>query len=437
MTNTNTKHTWTNWSQNVTASPEYFYQPKSIEEVQAIVKKASEEGKTIRIVGSSHSFTPLCANDEIMLDIVHLSGIVEVHKEEKQITFYAGTDVKTAGRLCLENGLAQENLGDYDEQTLAGATSTGTHGTGATLTGIANQIVAFWIVTADGNLVECSRDKNPEIFEGGRVAMGSLGVLVKVKLQLVDSYKLKLETFVVEMNNTMKDIPNMLKANRNLEFFYFPGTDKAMVKKMAITDEPVYDPKWKNYLNQNILENIGLKLVCDLTSKFNWNAFKVNKFMASVVGNDKRINWYNKILTTERNVIFREMELNIPAEHFEAFFKRMILKIEKEQYNVFFPIEIRWVKSDDIWISPAYKRESVYIAFHTYKKAPLPKYFQDMQEIAMEYNCRPHWAKMHTLENEYFAKVYPKWEDFKTLRQRLDPNGVFLSPYMKRIFGIS
>ncbi|MGI9526146.1 MAG: D-arabinono-1,4-lactone oxidase [Weeksellaceae bacterium] len=424
---------WKNWSETVKFEPKNYIEARTIEDVQEAVLMAKAQGRKIRVAGSGHSFTRLCESDDVLLSINEMSGIIEVDKDNLQITFWAGTTVRRAGELILEHGLAQENLGDFDLQTLAGATSTGTHGTGINLHGISNQIVAFWIVNAAGELLECSKEKNPQLFEAGRVAMGLFGVMVKIKLQLVEAYKLKVEKSLVNFFDILPQIPEMLQNHRNLEFFWFPMTEKAMMKKMSITDEPIHDPHWKNYVNQHIIENYALNAVCNLSYKWKLKAKKINQLMTNFIGTDVRINDYNKILATERMVRFKEMELNIPAEHFQEFFTEINVRIEEKQYPVVFPIEIRWVKADDIWLSPTYKRDAVYFAFHTYWKNHVPEYFYDMQEIAKKYEVRPHWGKMHNLEASYFEKVYPKWHDFMQIRENLDPEQIFVGPYMSRL----
>lgn len=426
---------WKNWAGNVACKPDNYAKVSSVEQVQTLVKKANSEDKKIRVVASGHSFTAVCATDSIMLDISEMSGVVEVHQNEQQITFWAGTNVRTASELCLENGLAMENLGDFDKQTLAGAISTGTHGTGIRLGGMAQQVRAFWVVNGEGELLECSAEKNAEIFEAGRVAVGTFGVIVKVKVQLVEAYKLKCESELVDLVEIADEIQNMLQENRNLEFFYFPMTTKAMRKKLNKTDEPVKDPKIKNYINQKILENYALKAVCDGTAKFKWNAKKINSLMASFVSKDCRINYYNKILATDRHVRFFEMEYNIPATHFKDFFQDYRQMMEAHDFHVYFPVEIRWVQADDIWMSPTYQRDAVYFAVHCYYKEHVPAYFDAVEKLAMKYEGRPHWGKMHNQTPAYLKKVYPKWDDFHAIRKKLDPNQLFVNEYLEKVFG--
>lgn len=428
--------TWKNWSGNVKCTPNKIVKATDVEQIQQLVKEANHKKTKIRVVASGHSFTPVCVTNQIMLDISELNGVASVDKSKKQMTFWAGTSVRQAGILALKNGMAQENLGDFDKQTLAGATATGTHGTGINLTGIAKQVIAFWIVNSNGELIECSEEKNTTIFKAGRVSIGTLGVIVKVKLQMVSAYKLKCETGVINMISILPTIPEMLQKNRNLEFFYFPMTEKALYKKLNITDEPIKDSKIKNYINQHLIENVALKLVCEATSAFKWNTQKVNQVMASLLGSDVRINYYNKILATERNVKFLEMEYNIPASQFTPFFKELYHLMNTKKFPVFLPIEIRWVKKDDIWLSPTYKRDAVYIAIHTYHKASIPEYFDEVEKLAMKYEGRPHWGKMHNQTTTYLKKVYPKWDDFMELREQLDPNRIFINEYMEQVFGL-
>ena len=427
---------WKNWSGTVENHPKEIVYATSVEQVQGLVKRAHENGDKIRVVASGHSFSEVCKSDEILLDISSINGMDTIDRERKQITFWAGTTVNQAGKICVSEGFAQENLGDFDHQTLAGAVSTGTHGTGKHLGGIAQQIVAFWVVNAQGELLECSQTKNATLFEAGRVGLGVFGVLVKVKLQLVDCYRLKCETQRVNLLEILPEIPEMLEKNRNLEFFWFPMTPYALCKKMNITQEPVSDPKFKRFINQHILENIGLKWICQATYHLKLKAKKVNAFMAKMVGNDVRINTYNEILATDRSVKFMEMEYNIPAEKFPDFFKTLYQLIEKKQYNVYFPVEIRWVKEDDIWLSPTYKRNAVYVALHCYHKAFVAEYFNDVEQLAQQFEGRPHWGKMHSAKHTYLQKVYEKWDDFLNLRAETDPDKLFINPHLEACFGL-
>lgn len=426
---------WKNWTEDVICEPEEFVFAEQEQELAKLISKANKSHTKVRTVGSGHSFTKLCENNTILVDISKLSGIIHIEESKQQITFWAGTTVREAGILAAQHNLAFENTGDYDRQTLAGAISTGTHGTGITLSGMAKQIIGFTLITASGEILDCNEHSNTELFQCGVVTLGAFGIITRVTVQMVERYKLKCVSKKVKIFELLPELPRLLKENRNLEFFYFPQTEYAVYKESNICNSKVDDPNWKRFINQTIVENHLLKLFCDITATFNIDAKKANSLMTSFVGDDLRINYSNEILATERNVKFREMELNIPAEKFEAFFNEVTTLINEKAYQVYFPIEIRWVKQDDLWLSPTYKRDAVYLAFHTYVKEHVPEYFTDIQTVAKKYKARPHWGKLHDFDAKYLQSIYPKWNDFKALRSKLDPNEIFINDYLAPILG--
>jgi FAD-linked oxidoreductase len=428
--------TWKNWAENVVCNPVAIYAPKSELELKQIILNAKAAGKRVRVMGSGHSFTALGDTNEFMITLQNLKGVINIDKINKQATVWAGTSINEAGKLFFEQGLGQINLGDIDVQSLAGATSTGTHGTGKELGGISTQIVAFALMTANGEVLECSPTQNAHIYEAGRVALGSFGVLIRLTLQLTDAYKLQYVTDKTTIDKALATLDKDLVANRNVEYYWFPYTDTLQSKLSNISTAPVQDSPIKKYINQQIIENNALALLCGIGKNVPSSYQRVNKFMAWAIGQETRINYSHLIYASVRKVKFKEMEYNIPAEHFPEVLKRVKEKMDKEQYKVFFPVECRWTKADDIWLSPSYGRDSAYLAFHVYKGTEHDPYFKDMEAICMEYDGRPHWGKMHTRTAASLAKTYPRWNDFLALRAELDPEGLFLNDYLNRLFGL-
>lgn len=428
--------TWKNWAENVVCAPVAIYAPDSEEALRQVIQTAKMSGKRVRVMGSGHSFTALGETNEFIVTLQNLKGLIKIDKEKKQATVWAGTTINEAGKLFFEHGLGQVNLGDIDVQSLAGATSTGTHGTGKELGGISTQIVAFALMTASGEVLECSPTENAHIFEAGRVALGSFGVLIRLTLQLTEAYKLQYCTSKTTIDKALSTLDKDLVENRNVEYYWFPYTDTLQSKISNISSAPVADSPIKKYINQNLLENNALALLCGIGKNVPNSFKKVNRFMAWAIGKETRVNYSHLIYASVRKVKFKEMEYNIPAQHFPEVLRRVKEKVEKENYKVFFPVECRWVKADDIWLSPAYGRDSAYLAFHVYKGTDHDPYFRDMEAICMEYDGRPHWGKMHTRTAESLAKTYPRWYDFQALRAELDPTGLFLNDYLRGVFGV-
>jgi FAD-linked oxidoreductase len=427
---------WKNWAGNVACTPADIFHPRSEAELKALVDKARAENRKIRMVGTGHSFTPLAATDGYMATLQNLQGVIHINKEKKQATVWAGTTINALGKLLFEQGLGQLNLGDIDKQSIAGATSTGTHGTGVNFGGISTQIIGLRLLTASGEFIDCSAEQNPEVFAPARIGLGALGIVTQVTLQLGDAYKLDYRASKANFDDTLRNLEKYKQENRNFEFYWFPYTDTVQLKISNETNEPVQDGAFKKYINQNLLENKVFGLLCRFGRTFSGNYQRINRILGWAVGNEKRINYSHNIYASPRNVRFKEMEYNIPAEHFDTVLRQVKATIEAKKYKVFFPLECRWAKADDIWLSPAYGRDSAYIAFHVFEGTAHEDYFTDMEAICMQYGGRPHWGKMHTRHAQNLETAYPKWQDFLALRARLDPDNLFVNAHTAQLFGL-
>lgn len=429
--------TWTNWARNVACQPADILHPRSEEEIIAILQRARKEGRRVRMVGSGHSFTPLAETSDYLVTLQNMQGVLHVDKARKQARLWAGTTINALGKLLHAEGLGQINLGDIDKQSIAGATSTGTHGTGVLFGGISTQIVALRLITASGEVLECSQeDANTDLFNAARVALGALGIVTQVTLQLQDSYKLDYRTDKASLEDTLQNLERYKAENRNFEFYWFPYTDTVQLKFSNETDAPVKDSGLKKFINQSVLENGVFGLICRFGRSFQGNYRRINRLLAGFIGKEQRINYSHLIYASPRNVRFKEMEYNVPAEHFPALVRAIREKMEKEQYRVFFPLECRWTRADDIWLSPSHGRDSAYIAFHVYEGTEHEAYFGDMEALCMQYDGRPHWGKMHTRTAANLATTYPRWADFLALREQLDPDRLLTNPYLEKVFGV-
>lgn len=430
-----TNKQWSNWSGSVSCTPKQILYPKSVEEVILIVQRAKHAGKYIRVVGSGHSFPPLVYTDQILVSLDLLEGIVHMNEAEKTVTVYGGTKLKALGEALEELGYAQENLGDINAQSIAGAISTGTHGTGIQFGSISTQVVGLSIVTAEGRLIECSETKNEELFKAAQVSLGLFGIIVKVTLRVVPLYRLHQRTFKMDLDECIAQAETLRQQNRNFEFFWFPYTKSVQVKLLNETDlAPSEAKEWSDW-KTNLLENYAFGFLSMLCRFFPSLSKSVSRLSANSIPNTDVIDVSHRIYATPRLVRFQEMEYFVPIEHFETVMREMEKKLEEGQFAVHFPIEVRFVKADDIWLSPAYERDCAVFAVHMYKGMPYQDYFKAMEEIFIRYDGRPHWGKHHRLTRERAQKLYPKWDEFLKLRKMFDPYDTFLNPYLRKLFG--
>lgn len=426
---------WTNWSGAVECRPEKILSPSSEDEILHIVKAASTKKKCIRVFGSGHSFTPLVKNNEILISLDNWQGIIDIDKNNNEVTVRSGTKLKLLGELLFHNGFSQENLGDINAQSIAGAISTGTHGSGINFGSIATQVRELTIVTGSGETIHCSETENREIFKAAQVSMGTMGIITRVKLKCLPAYKLKYVSSKESLEACISKLEEYKKNNRNFEFYFFPFTETVQVKIMNTTEENAKDGGIGKFLNDMLLENGLFKILSEACRIFPAACKLVSGISAWGISTGTNVNWSHRVFATPRLVKFQEMEYNIPTEHFVSAIREIKEAIVKNNVRVHFPIECRFVKSDDIYLSPASGRESAYIAVHMYKGMPYKEYFSLIENIFKKYNGRPHWGKMHTRSAAELSPLYPQWNKFNELRKHYDREGVFMNEYLRKVLG--
>lgn len=426
-----------NWANNVEWNPLEVLYPISEKEIQDFVLKAIHHNKKIRVIGSGHSFTPLCSTDQILISLNKYQGKIAINRKKNLATVKAGTKLSLLGELLFKEGLAMENLGDINVQSIAGAISTGTHGTGINLKSISNQVVALRFVNGKGEIIECSQTKNLELFKAAQVSLGCLGIITEITIQCVPTYKLNLQNKKEKLSDVLANLEERNSLNRNFEFYWIPYTNTAWTKTSNIVEDSEPDKiNFFNYWTEFVLENYVFKVFCEYAKLFPSQNKTVAKITAASISNVKKTYHSHKVYATQRLVKFHEMEYNIPSEAYNDVFKDIKKIVNSKKFDIHFPIENRWVKGDDVYMSPAYGRDSAYIACHVYNKKEYKAYFSALEEVFKAYNGRPHWGKMNTFTTQDIIKVYPKFDAFLIHRKEQDPENIFVNPYIKTLFGI-
>jgi len=426
---------WSNWSGSAVAQPQLIAYPESIDEVVELVRSCAASKRYLRVVGSGHSFTPVAASDQVLVSLDKLQGIVSVNAEMDSAVVWAGTKLKRLGELLHAEGLAQENLGDIDVQSIAGAISTGTHGTGKGLGTIATQVIGITVVNGLGEVLECTPESHPELFKALQISLGTLGVIVQVKLRLRKSYVLAYESKRMPLAQCLTELPELSERNRHFEFYWFPYAETCQVKLMNEAESPTPATPVRDFINDRLLENTLFGAMSAFCRAVPAACASVSRISASSVPVTSKANFSHRLFATQRIVRFNEMEYNLPAEAMADAIREMREAMEREKFHVHFPVECRYVAADDIWLSPAYGRDSAYIAVHMYRGMPYKRYFEVMEQIFLRYGGRPHWGKLHTLKGEGLKERYPMWQNFADVRSAMDPQEMFLSPYMRELFG--
>ncbi|MFJ9809383.1 D-arabinono-1,4-lactone oxidase [Streptomyces sp. NPDC101158] len=427
---------WRNWAGNVTSRPVREVSPASAEELADAVRKAAEDGLRVKTVGTGHSFTSIAATDGVLVRPGLLTGIRRIDREAMTVTVESGTPLKRLNVALAREGLSLTNMGDIMEQTVAGAVSTGTHGTGRESASIAAQIRELELVTADGRLMTCSRTENPEVFAAARIGLGALGVITAITFAVEPVFLLTAREEPMSFDRVAAEFDELHAENEHFEFYWFPHTDNCNTKRNNRSAGPAAPPgKVSGWIEDELLSNGVFQLACSLGRAVPPVIPSIAKISSRALSARTYTDIPYKVYTSPRRVRFLEMEYALPREAAVPALRELKAMIERSPLKVSFPVEVRTAPADDITLSTASDRESAYIAVHLYKGTPHQAYFTAVERIMTEHGGRPHWGKVHTRDAAYFEKVYPRFAEFVELRDRLDPDRRFANDYLRRVLG--
>jgi FAD-linked oxidoreductase len=440
---------WQNWSTSVHSAPKAVARPASLQALVRLVETYAREGRHLRVVGAGHSFTPLVATDDALVSLEQLQGIESIDRDRNYVTVWGGTRLRRLGDDLLALGLAQENLGDIDVQSIAGAISTGTHGTGTCFGTLSTQVAGLTLVTGTGEILECSEEQHPAIFKAAQTSFGTLGIIAKVTLRTVPARLLHYQGYRERLSSVLAHLERYKQEHRHFEFFWFPHTDWVQAKFLNVSSPhhglrtDGQQPGRRSAIasamssfNKIVLENWVYQVISEMCRQVPSLCPMASRVSAAAIARIDEVDYSHRLFATPRMVRFQEMEYNLPAEHLPEALERVRQLIRDQKIHVHFPVECRFVQGDDIWLSPAYGRDSAYIAVHMYRGMPYTAYFHQVEAIYQDYQGRPHWGKMHTLDHHVFSRLYPRWGDFLRIRQQLDPQGMFLNAYLHELLGL-
>ncbi len=427
---------WRNWTGDQSCEPAEIVHPRSREELSEVIGRASAAGRRVSVAGSGHSFTEAALTDGTLIGIEALSGVIDADRSSGLVRVGGGTVLAELGEELARLGLAMENLGDIDRQTIAGAISTATHGTGAKLRNISSQVEAVELVLADGSVRELSADVDPELLRAARVALGALGAISAVTLRCVPAFTLRRLDTRRPLEEVLEGFGERADANDHYEFFTFPYADSALVLERNRTDDPPR-PRGRAaaYLNDVVLENWALEAFAATGRRFPASIPRLARLAARLASGSRTTDRSDRIFANQRRVRFTEMEYALPREHGPEAARRVIEWVRANRYPVFFPIEMRVTAADDAPLSTAYGRDTAYVAVHQYRGMWWRPYFEAVEAIMDSYGARPHWGKRHFQTAETLAPRYPRWADFQVARERLDPLRTFTNEYAARVLG--
>lgn len=429
--------TWRNWGRNQVCRPKEIACPADTDGVANLIRRAARDGRRVRPIGSGHSFTPAALADDIQVRFDRLGRVISADPHSGLVRVGAGIPLHRLNTELEARGLSMTNLGDIDRQTLAGAISTGTHGTGSRFGGLASQIRALQLVTGQGDVVECSADRQPELFAAARVGLGAFGVITEVTLQCEPLFHLVSDEEPMPLAVVQERFDELVDGNDHFEFFWFPHTGMTMTERHnrcpVGTAPPL--PRWRQVVEDEVLANGAFGAIQRAGRLAPATIPALNRVTTRALSARRYSDVSHRVLITPRRVRFREMEYAVPREHTLDLVRGIRDWIDRNGARISFPIEVRVAAADDIWLSTACGRPTGYVAVHQYYRREFEPYFRAVEAIARELSGRPHWGKLHWLGPAELRTRYPRFDDALAVRDQVDPDRTFSGEYTRQVFG--
>ncbi|MEA2438898.1 MAG: L-gulono,4-lactone dehydrogenase [Thermoleophilaceae bacterium] len=417
---------WRNWAGDQVCAPAERVEPGSEAELLEVVARA----KRVRVAGSGHSFTDIALTDGVQVSLRRMNRVLD--SDGTLVRVQGGIRLRELGVELALRGLAMENLGDVDAQTLAGALATGTHGTGVGYRNLSSRVEAMRLVTADGAVEAAGGDD----LRAARVSLGALGVATEITLRCQPLYTLRRTDERRPLDETLDRLDEVAEARERFEFFSFPYSRWALWRTTERTDDPPAPPSAsERFLEDIVFENGALGALCRLGRAAPRLVPSIDRLMGRLAGGADRVDRSHRIYANPRIVRFTEMEYAIPREHGAEAVRRVFDLVEQRRLPILFPLEVRFGAADDALLSPSAGRDSCYIAVHQYRGMGFETYFRAVEAIMRDYGGRPHWGKRHYRSAAELAALYPDWARFRAVRDRLDPRRVFANDYTDRVLG--
>ncbi|MND43428.1 L-gulono-1,4-lactone dehydrogenase [compost metagenome] len=403
---------WRNWVGNQSCIRAARGAPASEDELCSMIREATRKGLNVRVAGSGHSFTPVALTSGLHLTLANMTGVRHIDHDRRRVTAAAGTTINELVRVLKAEGLSMINQGDIDSQALAGALTTGTHGTGLSLGNMASSIVGMRLVQPNGEIITVD-ESTPDMLLAGRVSLGVLGAISEITLQVTNSFNLHERIWREDFESVMEKHDELAKKHRHFSFFWCPyeqsrhcyclpdtsatsktgrTTDVCEVKVMDITDRPLYE------------------------------------------GEFEKVAYSSDVYPIEYIPNFHELEYAVPIAHGKEAL-RAVRKLMLEDFpEAIYPIEYRFTAGDGAWMSPFFEQDSVTISVSGEPGTDYWDYLRAVDKILRSHGARPHWGKMHFLTGEDVAAIYPRANDFRSLRRQLDPAGFYLNEHLSPLF---
>lgn len=401
--------TWTNWGKNQSFSAAQFAKPASEEQAVELVRQALRQGNSVRVAGSGHSFTPVVQTDSLLLDLSAFSGVISVDHGQRQATVAGGSPLAALGEPLWRQGLSIENQGDIDAQSIAGAIATGTKGSGIAFGSLSSRVTSLRVINGLGEVVDIDA-RSEDFLNAAQVSLGMLGPVLRVGLQLVPAYRLKEENVILPMQEVLRQWDYFLENYRHFSFWWMPTAKSAAMYRLG--DVPA--------------DHCFVKLLREVPVGEN------DRPEGAL--NQRTDRAYRIYPDGTTDAEFHELEYMVAADDAREAVARMQHLMLKQFPEEISPLQVRWQKADRGFLSPQSGRDSTSISVSGEIGRDYTPFLQAVDRTLQPLAARPHWGKLHFLDAQRVAALYPDYARFLEIRRQFDPHNRFLNSHLAALF---
>jgi FAD/FMN-containing dehydrogenase len=426
-----------NWVREVRSSPSGWEHPRSEPEVRAVVEHAHATGRRIRVVGAGHSWSAIAAPDDLAVSLDAWPFEFRVDADRALVTVPAGVRIRDLTSALARVGLALPIVGSIQAQSVAGAIATGTHGSSLVHGNLASLVTGVRIVAGDGR-VHAIDDDDPRL-PGARVHLGALGVLTGVTLRVEPAGFLEQTIEQVRVADMPAALPAIATSAEYVKVWWLPHAETAQVvryRRVAAPTRRRRNAAVRRWVDETVMHRALFPALVAAQHRRPALAAATNRRMATTyLGPTTQSGRATLMLNTPMPIRHRETEAALPLERAPAAVAAILDLFAAGRPAANFPLEIRFVRRDDAWMSPAYGADTCQIGAYSTHGPDCDDYFSRFWAAVAPYGPRPHWGKEMDQTATELRPCYPAWNQFRALRDELDPDRTFTGPWHRRTLG--
>jgi FAD/FMN-containing dehydrogenase len=419
------------WSRAARTTPLLWHAPTSEDEVIEVVRKAA--GGRLKAVGAGHSFSTVAIPEQHAVTLDRLNGLVSLDREAGLVTVRAGTRLRDLSEDLHAQGWTLPVVGSIQAQSVAGAIGTGTHGSSLVHGNLADLVDSMRLIDSNGDLVEL-KAHDPRL-DGARVHLGALGIVTQATLRIERSFRLRQVVEHVPVRDV--DVVSAASSAEYVKVWWLPGAQHAQVVRYERTDDPASrrpSSRTLRWVDENLMHRGLFPALVAVQHRFPRGVPRTNdRLSRAYLGPPVQVARSTLVLNTPMPMRHRETEAAVPMSQAQQAYDRVVDLVLRERLSANFPLEVRFVKGDTTWMSPAYGGDVCQIGAYTTNGPHRERYFTGFWEVLAGLRARPHWGKELTHTSEAIAQLYPQVQQFRELRAELDPDRLFDNAFLRQV----